>query len=123
VTELLCHDLTRAILGASMTVLNTLKPGLDEKIYERSLVIELLELGHKVNQQQAFPVTYKNQNVGVLVPDLIVDDQVIVDLKVVTEWNDQHIAQMLGYLAISGLSLGLLINFHDPTLKWKRVVR
>ena len=84
-----------------MRVLNELKPGLDEKIYENALVLELGELGLSVEQQRRFDVHYKGQSVGLLVPDLIVDGKVIVDAKVVTAFNESHIAQMIGYLAIT----------------------
>ena len=121
--QLLHEELTKAIIGASMEVLNTLKPGLDEKVYERALVVELAERCHRIDQQRRFSVVYKDLLVGELVPDLIVDETVIVDLKVVTGFSDSHVAQMIGYLAITGLSTGLLVNFHGAELKWKRVVR
>src|SRR5438477_7719863 len=116
-------DLSEAIIGAAMTVLNTLKPGLDEKLYERALVIELLKRGHTVDQQRQFPVSYDGQLIGTLVPDLIVDDLVIADPKVVTAFTDTHLAQMAGYLAITDLQLALLLNFKFARLGWKRVVR
>lgn len=105
-----------------MVVLNTLRPGLDEKIYERSLVVELKLQGRGIDQQKAFPVRYKGVEVGTLIPDLIVDGAVIVDPKVVTEFSDAHIAQMLGYLNITGLRVALLLNFKHAELRWKRVV-
>jgi GxxExxY protein len=61
--------------------------------------------------------------VGTLQPDLIVDGLIIVDTKVVSAFNDAHLAQMIGYLSITDLRLGLLINFKSNTLLWKRVVR
>jgi GxxExxY protein len=121
--ELIHKALSESIIGAAMTVLNTLKPGLDEKLYERALVIELLKRGHKVDQQKQFPVHYDGQHIGTLVPDLIVDDSVIADPKVVTNFNDTHVAQMIGYLNITGLKLALLLNFKNSKLEWKRVVR
>jgi len=105
-----------------MTVLNALKPGLDEKLYERALVIELHRMGHVVDQQREFPVHYREQLIGTLQPDLIVDGLVVADPKVVTNFNDSHVAQMLGYLSITGLELAILLNFKDATLHWKRVV-
>ncbi len=84
-----------------MRVLNVLKPGLDEKLYENALVIELESLGHRVEQQTQFPVHYRQQLIGTLIPDLIVDNAVIVDPKVAVAFNDTHIAQMLGYLNIT----------------------
>jgi len=120
----LVHEkLSEDIIGAAMTVLNELKPGLDEKVYENALVIELEERGHKVQQQKAFEVRYRGRCVGRLIPDLIVDELVIVDPKVVAAFTDSHLAQMTGYLAITELRLALLINFKHATLEWKRVVR
>jgi GxxExxY protein len=115
-------ELSEAILGAAMTVLNSLRPGLDEKLYERALVIELTKRGHRAEPQRQYPVFYDDQHIGTLVPDLIVDDTVIVDCKVVTAFTDAHLAQMLGYLNITGLRLALLLNFKNSRLEWKRVV-
>jgi GxxExxY protein len=120
---LLHKELSGRIIGAAMEVLNTLKPGLDEKLYERALVIELRRIGHVVEQQMQFPVCYRGELIGTLIPDLIVDGIVIVDTKVVTSFNENHMAQMIGYLAITGLELALLINFKFAKLQWKRVVR
>lgn len=106
-----------------MEVLNSLRPGLDEKLYERALVIELHNRGHRVDQQKTFPVEYDSHVIGTLVPDLIVDEIVIVDTKVATGFNDSHIAQMIGYLNITQLDVALLLNFKYAALKWKRVVR
>jgi GxxExxY protein len=117
------EDLSEAVIGAAMKVLNTLRPGLDEKLYENALVIELTNRGHRIDQQKRFPVHYSDQLIGVLQPDLIVDDLIIVDPKVVSGFNDTHIAQMMGYLAITQLQLALLLNFKSAKLEWKRVVR
>src|SRR6266498_5478648 len=117
------EELTGHILGAAMAVLNELKPGLDEKLYENALVIELVARGHTVEQQREYSVHYRGHFIGKLTPDLIVDGKVIADPKVVTTFNDTHIAQMLGYLNITGLEVALLLNFKEATLTWKRVVR
>jgi GxxExxY protein len=114
---------TESIIGAAMTVLNKLKPGLDEKLYERALAIELVKRGHHIEQQKSHVVTYENVVIGNLVPDLIVDGAVIADPKVVSEFNETHISQMIGYLNITGLSVALLLNFKYSDLRWKRVVR
>lgn len=120
--ELVHKELSESIIGAAMTVLNALKPGLDEKLYERALRIELQKRGHRVDQQREFPVFYDSQHIGTLIPDLIVDDIVIADPKVVSAFNEAHAAQMLGYLSITGLRLALLLNFKNPRLEWKRIV-
>jgi len=116
-------DLSEKVIGAAMRVLNELKPGLDEKIYENALVVELQELGIPIEQQRRFDVRYKGQHVGLLIPDLVVGGQIIVDTKVVSVFNESHVAQMIGYLTITGLQLGLLINFKNLKLEWKRVVK
>ena len=122
--EKLIHEkLSGEIIGAAMTVLNELKPGLDEKLYENALVIELTERGHSVNQQKVFDVAYKSHPIGKLVPDLIVDDLVIVNPKVASAFTETHLAQMTGYLAITKLRLALLLNFKYAKLQWKRVVQ
>lgn len=117
------EEVSRAIIGIAMDVLNELKPGLDEKLYERALVIELGRRGHTVEVQRSFPVFYHDEIIGYLTPDLIVDDTVIVDPKVVSSFNDAHVAQMVGYVAITGLELALLLNFKNARLEWKRVIR
>jgi GxxExxY protein len=116
-------ELTEEIIGAAMKVLNALKPGLDEKLYERALEIELRKRGRRVEQQRRFSVWYEGELIGELVPDLIVDEAVIVDPKVVSAFNDTHVAQMLGYLNITDLKIALLINFKNSKLEWKRIVR
>lgn len=121
--KLIHEELSQAIIGAAMAVLNELKPGLDEKLYERALVIELRQRGQAVNQQKRFTVSYKGHEIGKLIPDLIVDQLVIVDTKVVSAFNESHVAQMTGYLTLSELRLGLLLNFKYAKLKWKRVVK
>ena len=121
--ELIHHELSESIIGSAIKVLNTLRPGLDEKLYENALVIELRNRGHRVEQQRHYPVNYDGQLIGTLIPDVIVDELVIVDPKVVTAFNDTHVAQMLGYLNITQLNLALLINFKFAKLDWKRVVR
>ena len=110
-SNLIHEDWSAQIIGAAMTVLNELKPGLDEKLYENALVIELCDRGHSINQQKVFNVAYKGHEIGRLSPDLIVDDLVIADPKVVSTFNESHVAQMTGYLALTGLRLALLLNF------------
>lgn len=81
---MLHEKISESIIGGAMTVLNKLRPGLDEKLYERALVIELTKRGHKIEQQKSFTVRYDGLEIGSLAPDLIVDDAIIADPKVVT---------------------------------------
>jgi GxxExxY protein len=115
------NELTEKIIGAAHKVLFVLKPGLDEKLYERALVIELTKQGLCCDVQREFMVRYDGQRIGSLIPDLIVEDMVIVDPKVVNGFNQNHLAQMLGYLNITGLKTALLLNFKYAGLQIKRV--
>jgi GxxExxY protein len=121
--KIIHEELSGVIIGVAMEVLNELKPGLDEKLYERAITIELKRRGHRVSVQSSFPVSYRGELIGNLVPDLIVDDAVIVDPKVATCFTDAHVAQMLGYLNVTRLNLALLLNFKNSRLEWKRVLR
>ena len=104
-----------------MHVLNTLKPGLDEKLYENALVVALKKRGQSCEQQKAYDVSYEGEHIGRLIPDLIVADEIVIDTKVVSSFNESHLAQMLGYLNITGLKTGLLLNFKHSKLGIKRV--
>ena len=121
--KFLHRELSESIIGACMRVLNTLRPGLSEKAYENALVVELGNRGHVISQQSRYDIHYEGVLVDTLVPDLIVDEKVIVDAKVVEELNNTHIAQMIGYLAITGLQLAILANFKHTEFRWRRVIR
>jgi GxxExxY protein len=121
--KMIHEQLSGAIIGIAMEVLNELNPGLDECLYERAMVIELCRRGHEVAAQKSFPVFYRAELIGNLIPDLIVDSSVIVDPKVVSAFTETHVAQMIGYLNITGLELALLLTFKNARLDWKRVVR
>ena len=116
-------EITGKVIGAAYTVLNTLRPGLDEKLYVRALVIELAKQGLRVESQSQFPVFYDGLHIGTLVPDLVVQGRVIADAKVVSDFHESHLAQMLGYLNITGLRTALLLNFRNAKLGIKRVSR
>ena len=104
-----------------MEVLNTLGHGLLEKPYENALVVEFRLQGIPYKQQPRFDVIYKGVKVGEYVPDLIVFDKIVVDTKVIEKITDHEIGQVLNYLKITGLKLGLVLNFRRARLEWKRV--
>jgi GxxExxY protein len=114
--------LTGQIIGAAMKILNVLGPGHDEKLYERALVIELQRQKLVAESQRQFPVHYDNVMVGNLIPDLIVNNLVIVDAKVADDFHEAHVRQMLSYLTVTGMELALLVNFKHATLRWKRII-
>ena len=110
------------IVGSAFEVLNELGHGGKEKIYENALVAEFRRRGIGFTQQQRFPVIYKGENVGVLIPDLIAYNAVIVDTKVIPEISDRELGQMINYLRITGLRVGVILNFFNSKLEWNRVI-
>ena len=120
--ELLLKDEVYRIIGCAMEVLNTLGHGLLEKPYENALVVEFQEQGIPYAQQPRFPVIYKSVNVGEYIPDLIAFDQIVVDTKVIAAIGDNERAQLINYLKITGLRVGLLLNFKHAKLEWERIV-
>jgi GxxExxY protein len=120
--DLLLADETRQIIGSAMEVLNTLGPGLLEKPYENSLVVELGLRGISCRQQARFDVIYKGVKVGDYIPDLIAFDQIVVDTKVIDRITNQEIGQIINYLKITGLPVGLILNFKHARLEWRRIV-
>lgn len=114
-------ELTDSIIGSAMAIHRELGPGLDEKIYENSLCIEFSEKSIPFTQQEIFPVHYHTRFVGKLITDLIADSKVIVETKVVDQIVDAHIAQVLSYLSITGLKVGIILNFKPASLTIKRV--
>jgi GxxExxY protein len=110
------------IIGCAMEVLNSIGHGLREKTYERALMVEFRHQGLEYETQRVFPVYYRNEQVDEYIPDLIVDGDVVVDTKTVDAVNNDHIGQMLNYLRITGLNVGLLINFKHARLPWRKVV-
>lgn len=114
-------ELTEGIIGAAMAVHRELGPGLDEKIYENSLCLELGARDMNYTQQEQFHVHYRGHFVGKLITDLIVERKVVVEAKVAESIASAHIAQTLSYLSITGLQVGLILNFRTPSLTFKRL--
>jgi GxxExxY protein len=113
---------THRIIGCAFEVLNTLGHGLLEKPYENALVVEFQQQGIPFAQQPRFPVFYKSVNVGEYIPDLIVFDNIIVDAKVIEKIGNNEKAQIINYLKITGLRVGLLLNFKHAKLEWERII-
>ena len=111
-------QLTEKVIGACIEIHKQLGPGLLESAYEECLCYELSQLGIGFERQKPLPVRYKNVNLdcGYRL-DLIVEGRIIIELKTVEQLLPIHEAQMLTYLKLSALSLGLLINFNVPVLK------
>lgn len=118
----LYKELTAEIIESVYNVHNTLGCGLLEKVYENSLARELGFRGKKVSLQKEYSVIYREREVGIYYADLVVDDKVIVEVKTVENIDDIHRAQLLNYLRISGLRVGLIINFAKPKLQLERFI-
>ena len=115
-------DLTEAVIGAAFEVANVIGAGFLEKVYERVLIYELALRGVSAKAQVSFPISYKGKYLGEYVADLVVGEKVIVELKCVDRFANEHLAQCINYLKASRLSVALLINFQRPKVEWKRVL-
>ena len=115
------RELTYKINGAIFEVHRTLGEGFLEKVYENSLLIELRNQGLQAESQVPVPVFYKGNMVGDYLADLVVDDQIIIELKNVDELTAIHQAQLINYLKATGKSLGLLVNFKGKKATIRRL--
>ena len=121
-SELLLKEEVHKVVGCAMNVLNAIGHGFYEKVYENALVVEFNQQAIPFEQQLQFPILYKNIKVGTYIPDLICFNSIVVDTKTVERLTDHETGQMLNYLKITGLPVGVLLNFKKPKLGWKRVV-
>jgi GxxExxY protein len=112
------NGITQQIIGSAINVHRALGPGLLESAYEKCLAFELVSRGLNVEQQKALPIKYRDVNLdcGYRL-DLVVEGVVIIELKAIEQLLPIHKAQLLSYLKLSGLKVGLLINFHTKILK------
>jgi GxxExxY protein len=118
------HDeLTQAIIGAAFTVHNTLGGGFLESVYEKSLQLELDEIGISNQFQIPVPVYYRGQQVGDFIADVLTDGKVLCELKAVEALKTVHEVQLVNYLQATGLDIGLLINFGPTRVDIKRKYR
>jgi GxxExxY protein len=117
-----CKEETDAIIGCEFAVLNDLGHGYHERPYENSLVVEFEYRGIPFVQQPRYPILYRERQVSEYVPDLIAFNKVIVDTKVIERITDHEIGQMLNYLKVTGLPGGLILNFKNAKLEFRRVI-
>lgn len=114
-------ELTGDIINAAHTVHNTLGHGFLEKVYHKSLFIELITRGHTVEAEKSVEVHYRNQVVGSFFLDLLVQNKVVVEVKAADKYAGVFEAQLLNYLKAARLEVGLIINF-GPSVEVKRMV-
>jgi GxxExxY protein len=122
-TELLYKELTFAVIGAAMEVHRILGPGFLEAVYQVALERELSLRGIPFEKQVKLPVSYKDVLVGEYIADFVIDGKLIVEIKAVSNFNSQHQAQAMHYLAATGSRLALLLNFGTGSLEHRRVIK
>jgi GxxExxY protein len=120
--EIIEKDLSYQIMQAAFEVHKQLGPGFLESIYEEAMWLELVKMGFQLERQKRILVTYKDQPVGEHVIDLIVEDNIILELKAVSEISALHKVQALSYLTAAGLELAIIINFGSPRVQFARVI-
>lgn len=120
--KLIYYELKFKIIACAMAVLNEIGHGYREKSYESALIVEFKRNNISFSQQKVYPLFYKNVQVDSFIPDLVVEDKIIVELKTVDKICSEHIGQIINYLRVSRLELGLIFNFKHPMLEWKAVI-
>jgi len=121
-SKLILKDETQRIIGHAFNVLNEVGHGLHEKIYENALTVALKQDAIVFDQQRNFAVLFRGEQVGLFIPDLIAFGSVIGYSKVIDRITDHERGQMLNYLRITKLRVGLILNFKHARLEWERVV-
>jgi GxxExxY protein len=116
------NQITEKIIGCAYHVLNTLGAGFLEKVYENALAVSVSRMGLSVEQQRRVEVNFENVIVGEYFADLLIEGQVIVEIKAAKSISDAHIAQTLNYLKATGMRVALILNFGTTKLGVRRLV-
>lgn len=112
------------IIGAAMEVHNIIGCGFSEIIYQEAFEEELKQRQIPFSREKMFTITYKGKTLSKFFrPDFICYDSIIVELKTVDEFVDEHFTQVMNYLKVTGMQLGILINFANESLEYKRILR
>ena len=114
-------ELTSKIIGCAMTVHKILGNGFQEVIYQRALAIEMNMAGIAFNREFEMPIFYRDEQIGTRRVDFLVEGIISVELKAITKLEDVHFAQAINYLEAYNLEIGLLINFGENSLNFKRL--
>ena len=114
-------ELTSKIIGCAMAVHKSLGNGFQEVIYQRALAIEMRLAGISFNRECEMPIFYREEQIGTRRVDFLVNGLISVELKAITKLEDVHFAQAINYLEAYNLEIGLLINFGETSLSFKRL--
>ncbi|MFH1753484.1 MAG: GxxExxY protein [Candidatus Omnitrophota bacterium] len=117
------NELSNKVIGAAIEVHKNLKAGFREKIYQAALEEEMEKKGMRFAREKEIQVLYKNKHIGKQRVDFIVNDEIVVETKCVERISEAHIAQTLSYLTVLGKRLALILNFAEPQLGIKRVIK
>ena len=115
-------ELTSKIIGCAIEVHKLLGNGFQEVIYQRALEIEFRLQGINAQREFVMSLFYKNEDIGTRRVDFLIEEKVMVEIKAITELEDVHLAQAINYLEAYNLEVGLLINFGNSSLQFKRVM-
>lgn len=116
------NELSFQINGCAMDVLNSVGHGFHEKIYENALAVAFEQRGISFSKQRGYELFYAGQNIGRFIPDFVIEDKIIIELKTIDHIGNNEKGQVLNYLRASGLQLGIILNFKNAKLEWQRVV-
>lgn len=119
--ELLHRDLTEMVLGCCFDVMNELGVGFLESVYKKSLMILTQKKGLNVRQEVPFEVFFQGEKVGHYFADIIIENKVIVELKCCKNLLPEHQAQLINYLKAAKIPVGLLVNFGQYRIEYKRL--
>jgi GxxExxY protein len=117
------EQITKTVIGCAFEVINELGAGFLESVYERALLLALRQKGLAAVPQHPAQVMFRGECVGDFFADIFVEEKVIVELKAVKAIAPEHQAQIINYLNATGIEVGLLINFGNPRLEYKRFTR
>ena len=117
---MLYQNLSYQIISACIAVHNSIGPGLAEHCYHKALELEFKRRNIKAVSEQPFVVRHLGNEVGKYFADLVIEDKIILELKLVLQLTSNHQSQLMNYLRISGFKLGFLFNFQNENLKWER---
>lgn len=118
---MLHEEMTARILRCCFEVMNELGSGFLESVYEKALVIALRDIGFKVEARRPIEIVFRGQIIGNFFADLLIENKVIVELKAVSTLKTEHQAQVINYLKATGIQVGLLVNFGQPKIEYRRL--
>ena len=116
-------ELTGKIIGCAMEVHNVLGSGFQEVVYQRALSVEMNLQSINFEREKEMPLQYKGHNIGTRRVDFFIEKKIMLEIKALSQIENVHLAQAINYLEAYGMEIGLLINFGNTNLQFKRVMK